>query len=585
MTGSTTNPVISANLNEAEKLSSQLGDMIAMLRAQRDLLQQRGMNLPPGTLKGLQEAQRDLDNLAAYLRDQQIELNRLRALADTSALINSKLGLDDVLNEVMDTVIRLTGAERGYIMLRDEQTGKMEFRVARNIDQETIEKGSFIVSRSVVNNVAETGEPVVTTNAQNDPRFAHQESVVSYALLSILCVPLKVKDQVTGVVYADNRIRAGLFGDSERDLLFAFANQAAVAIENARLFEGVRAALIEITAYKELLENVFASIASGVITTDIRDRVIAYNQAAEKIFDVPRARSLNASLPDLLPMLGEPFFDLVHQVRTCDVRHNIEIQPILPTRGQVTLSMKLSALKNHAQVTRGVTILVDDLTEQRKREATLAEVRRYLPPAMVENIRTIDTIELGGQEREISVILADVRGFTSFSEQLQPETLMEVINRYLSVSSDAIHLYEGIIDKYMGDAVIGLYNTQLNPQEDDHALRAVRAAMSMIYDVRALHELLDEPYRLWYGIGIDTGLAVLGNVGSKERKEFTALGKPVTYAKKLQEAAERGEIIISEATYQRVRDRIDAERIQRPFRGETQPQVMYRVRGFKRRKN
>lgn len=585
MSGSTTNPVISANLNEAEKLSSQIGDMVAMLRAQRDILQQRGMNLPPGTLKGLQEAQRDLDNLAAYLRDQQIELNRLRALADTSALINSKLGLDDVLNEVMDTVIRLTGAERGYIMLRDERTGKMEFRVARNIDQETIEKGSFIVSRSVVNNVAETGEPVVTTNAQNDPRFAHQESVVSYALLSILCVPLKVKDQVTGVVYADNRIRAGLFGDSERDLLFAFANQAAVAIENARLFEGVRAALIEITAYKELLENVFASIASGVITTDIRDHVIAYNQAAEKIFDVPRDRSLNAPLPDLLPMLGETFFNLVHQVRTRDVRQNIEIQPILPTRGQVTLSMKLSALKNHAQITRGVTILVDDLTEQRKREATLAEVRRYLPPAMVENIRTIDTIELGGQEREISVILADVRGFTSFSEQLQPETLMEVINRYLSVSSDAIHLYEGIIDKYMGDAVIGLYNTQLNPQEDDHALRAVRAAMSMIYDVRALHEMLDEPYRLWYGIGIDTGLAVLGNVGSEERKEFTALGKPLTYAKKLQEAAERGEIIISEATYQRVRDRIDAERIQRPFRGETQPQVMYRVRGFKRRKN
>ncbi len=585
MSGSTTNPVISANLNEAEKLSSQLGDMVAMLRAQRDILQQRGMNLPPGTLKGLQEAQHDLDNLAAYLRDQQIELNRLRALADTSALINSKLGLDDVLNEVMDTVIRLTGAERGYIMLRDERTGKMEFRVARNIDQETIEKGSFIVSRSVVNNVAETGEPVVTTNAQNDPRFAHQESVVSYALLSILCVPLKVKDQVTGVVYADNRIRAGLFGDSERDLLFAFANQAAVAIENARLFEGVRAALIEITAYKELLENVFASIASGVITTDIQDHVIAYNQAAEKIFDIPRTRSLNAPLPDLLPMLGETFFDLVHQVRTRDVRHNIEIQPILPTRGQVTLSMKLSALKNHAQITRGVTILVDDLTEQRKREATLTEVRRYLPPAMVENIRTIDTIELGGQEREISVILADVRGFTSFSEQLQPETLMEVINRYLSVSSDAIHLYEGIIDKYMGDAVIGLYNTQLNPQEDDHALRAVRAAMSMIYDVRALHEMLDEPYRLWYGIGIDTGLAVLGNVGSEERKEFTALGKPLTYAKKLQETAERGEIIISEATYQRVRDRIDAERIQRPFRGETQPQIMYRVRGFKRRKN
>jgi len=160
---------------------------------------------------------------------------------------------------------------------------------------------------------------------------------------------------------------------------------------------------------------------------------------------------------------------------------------------------------------------------------------------------------------------------------------MAIINRYLEVASDAIHLYEGIIDKYMGDAVVGLYNTQLNPQEDDHALRAIRAAMGMVYDVKALHDLMPPGARLWYGIGIDTGLAVLGNVGSEERKEFTALGYPVAHAKQLQEAAERGEIIISEATYQRVRDRIDVEPVQRPFRSDARPHTVYRVLGFKRR--
>jgi len=570
-------------ITAVDKVKAMIHELDGLLRAQRAMLQQRGMNLPPGTLQDVATAGSDLDKLAAHLRAQQIELTRLRALADTSALINSALGLDEVLNRVMDTVIRLTDAERGYIVLRDEQSGAMTVRVARNLDRETIERGSFTVSRSVVNSVAQTGTPVVTTNAQSDPRFADQESVVSYSLRSILCVPLKIKETVIGVVYADNRVRSGLFGESELALLIAFADQAAVAIENARLFENVRATLEEVTENKELLESVFASLASAVITTDRSGNIIIWNQAAERIFGLERQEVMSAPLASVLPFLGSDFYVALDRVLREGAPYSAELEPVLPARGKAVLAVRLSPLKTHDQSINGATILVDDLTDIRRREATLAEVRRYLPPAMVENIRAIDTLALGGEEREISVIFADVRGFTGFSEQLEPEELMAIINRYLEVASDAIHLYEGIIDKYMGDAVVGLYNTQLNPQEDDHALRAIRAAMSMVYDVKALHDLMPPGARLWYGIGIDTGLAVLGNVGSEERKEFTALGYPVAHAKQLQEAAERGEIIISEATYQRVRDRIDVEPVQRPFRSDARPHTVYRVLGFKRR--
>ncbi len=578
-----TNPMQSVYANEAEAIGALLGEIENLLRAQRDILRQRGMTLPLGALQKLAEIRQAMDDIGLRLQGRHIEVNRLRALAETSALINSSLGLDEVLNSVIDTVIRLTGAERGYIMLRDEETGEMVFRIARNLNQETIEKGSFIVSQSVVNKVAETGAPVLTTNAQDDPRFANHESVLSYSLLSILCVPLKVKDTVTGVVYADNSIRAGLFAESELELLYAFANQAAIAIENARRTEGVRATLREVTEQQELLENTFASVASGVITTDLHDNIIIYNQAAENIFSIPFDQALNMPLDTALPPLGDEFYERFKAVHQEGSNQEIELAPTINGRGQVYLDMRLSPLKTHEQTTQGVTILIDDLTEMRRREETLKEVERYLPPAMVENIRTIDTIELGGEEREISVVFADVRGFTTFSESLEPEELMTIINRYLSVSSDAVHLYEGIIDKYMGDAVVGIYNTQLNPQDDDHALRAVRAAMSMSYDIQALHETLPKPFRLWFGVGIDTGAAVLGNVGSEDRKEFTALGQPVNYAKRLQEAAEPGEIIISEATYERVHERFDVERIARPLRGEAEPRTMYKVLGFKRR--
>jgi adenylate cyclase len=135
----------------------------------------------------------------------------------------------------------------------------------------------------------------------------------------------------------------------------------------------------------------------------------------------------------------------------------------------------------------------------------------------------------------------------------------------------------------MGDAVVGLFNTQLNPQED-HAVRAVRAALSMAYDVRALHEVLPPEQRLFYGIGVDTGMAMLGNVGSPSRKEFTAIGLPFNFAKLLQENALAGEIIISENTYDLVKDIFVTEPLEpRKSKGYSSFHVMYRVSGVKRR--
>ena len=175
--------------------------------------------------------QNELTILQESLR---IEQSELAALYYVTQLVNSSLDLDEVLNQVMDQIIRLTKAERAFLMLKND-AGELEFKIARHIDRETVEGSSFNISRTIVQRVAEQGNPIVTTNAQEDPRFRSQESVLSYSLRSILCVPLRVKEQITGVIYADNRLKAGIFGDRQRDLLTVFANQAAISIENARL--------------------------------------------------------------------------------------------------------------------------------------------------------------------------------------------------------------------------------------------------------------------------------------------------------------------------------------------------------------
>jgi adenylate cyclase len=241
----------------------------------------------------------------------------------------------------------------------------------------------------------------------------------------------------------------------------------------------------------------------------------------------------------------------------------------------------ISPLRDPEGQSQGAAMVLDDLTEQREREAQLTQVRRYLPPALVENLRSENLAELGGTEREITMLSSDVRGFTSFSENLEPEHLMMIINQYLSIASDAISLYEGVVDKYVGDAVTGLFNTQLNPQTD-HALRAVYAALMMRREVQALNETQPPEQRLQFGIGIHTGMAVLGNVGSPERREFAAIGDATELSKLLQENAARGEIMLSEATYAQVKDRVDCEVLApTKTKGRADFRIMYRVIGMK----
>ena len=162
--------------------------------------------------------------------------DRLALLYRLSQTFNSSLDLDEVLNRVMDEVIAVTRAERGFVMLH-EVDGRLVFRAARGMDQNTIDDPQFQVSRSVVERVAREGQPVLTSDAQSDDRFSMRQSVMILGLRSILCVPLRIKDQVSGVVYVDNRLQAGIFTQADLELLTSIASSAAIAIENARLYQ------------------------------------------------------------------------------------------------------------------------------------------------------------------------------------------------------------------------------------------------------------------------------------------------------------------------------------------------------------
>lgn len=208
-------------------------------------------------------------SLARLRDDTQARFNfqreRMEALAGVGSVINSSMGLKHVLDEVMDTLIVLMKAERGFLMLKDE-SGDFRVQIARDTKHHDLPEDAFAISKSIVRQVLEKGEAVLTTNAKEDPRFGQQASVAAYQLLSILCAPLKVKDDLIGVLYVDNRAQSGIFHTDELSLISTFANQAAVAIENARLFDGLQDSNEELQiAYRATLEG-------WVRALDLRDK-------------------------------------------------------------------------------------------------------------------------------------------------------------------------------------------------------------------------------------------------------------------------------------------------------------------------
>ncbi|MDO8752856.1 MAG: adenylate/guanylate cyclase domain-containing protein [Anaerolineales bacterium] len=553
-------------------LSVQAGKIRIELEASK-------LKLPKNTTLDLRSLQTTLEQISEKIQAFQKEHSNMLALADVGQVINSSLELDEVLRIVMDNIVRLTKAERGFMMLRDE-TGEMVIRMGRNWEMESINSPEKNVSTTVVQRVIETGEAIVTTNAQEDQRFLGQESIVAFNLRSILCVPLKVKNELIGVIYADNRIRTGIFAESERDLLTAFANQAAVAIENARLFSSLKHTLEEVTALKNLMDNVFASIASGVITANVENQVTLANRAAENIVGAASSDLIGHHLNEALASVSSKLEPHLTQVRVTDKAIvDLEISHSLPMRGMVDWRLNLSPLKDAGQKTQGVAIVLDDLTERKKLEAQRRLFEQMVSPAVIAQLDP-NSLQLGGKRVDITVLFADIRGFTSYSEKIAPEQLVKILNRYLAAMAEAVLGQEGTIDKFMGDAIMAWFNAPV-PQPD-HTLRAVKTALAIRDSVEKLYKELPQDAHLTFGAGIHYGDAILGLIGTEKRLEYTAISDSVNITKRIQENSAKNQILISKDAYERVKKQVETKpHAELNLKGKAHPLEVLEVLGLK----
>lgn len=251
---------------------SQLDDdahrLEGAVKSLSESLLRRNLQMSPEILQILQSLQHSLKRAKQQGSDLHEQFSRIQKIVKASARITTSLELEEVLEEVMRSVIELSGAERAYLMLNEPDGGKLNIRATHHWEGNDVDAVDIEFSHSVVKDAFEKNEPILTMNALDDTRFQSRQSVIGLSLRSVLCVPLSLDNKVIGVLYADNRMRSGVFSKETAQLLTAFGTQAAIAIEKARLHgEELRRIMLEkdLTVAREIQ---FSLLPKSVPTID-----------------------------------------------------------------------------------------------------------------------------------------------------------------------------------------------------------------------------------------------------------------------------------------------------------------------------
>jgi adenylate cyclase len=475
-------------------------------------------------------------------------LGKAQRFAEASKLVNASLDVEAVLRHSLRVAVEVMDAERGFIIWRDGRIATVQ-----GIDPAALEGEGEPAARAIASRVLDGGEAVFATVPPAELRGT-QGSIVPLHVRSIACVPLRVRGLVIGAIYLDSRTAPGLFAGGDRETLASFTHQAALAIENARLFEQERERVARISALQAFQTRILEAIANGVITLSARREITTFNRAAEATFGLASEKMsgksayvIGASIPEF-PELLDTFFS------SGAVSLRAEVEARRSDGKLLVLEIRLSPLASPDGT--GVAIVVTDVTHQRKlEEAHAAEVQkavriqesfsRYLAPHVVDSlVHDPDSIRLGGERSRATMFFADVRGFTSMAASLPPERVVEILNAYFEEAVRIVFQHEGLLDKFYGDGVMAVFGPPRVREND--AARAVAAAIDLHDVIAQLAARIDYPLQI--SVGLATGVVVAGHFGSAKRMDYTVIGDAVNLASGLQSAAPPGSIYCDEET-------------------------------------
>ncbi len=486
------------------------------------------------------------DEVGAVARALETDLRRRRdekKLLDATAAIATQLDLDRLLEKIMEAATNLLDADRSSLFLYDERRKALVSRVAQGLQEILIH---MPVERGIIGSVWSSGQPVLVTDAARDKRFdSSSDQATGYRTETIVAVPLMTKGgRLIGVAEVLNK-RQGKFDDRDVDLLCSLAAQAASAIENARLFE-------EVVATRNYNESILRSLSNGVISFDENLAVAKANHAAELVVGLPGDRLAGRPVDEVFGGENAWVGQAVRRVVTDkgrDVTYDTNLVDAQGNRRSV--NMTVEPLTDSRDRAIGALAVLEDITKEKRLRGTMA---RYLSKHAVDQLMEAGADALGGTTQRVSILFTDIRSFTDITERIGARHTVRMLNEYFAEMVEVIDQHQGVLDKFIGDAIMALYGVPFPGAGDaDRALATAGGMMDALQHLNVRRAARGER-PLASGVGINTGEVVLGNIGSPKRMDYTVIGDGVNLAARLEAATKTYgvSILLSEFTVEQL---------------------------------
>lgn len=468
----------------------------------------------------------------------------LGRLLEVNSAVASEGQLETLLERIVGVTSRIIDAERSTLFLHDAAQDELWSLVAEGLETQEIRLRAV---SGIAGHVFSTGETLRIDRPYEDPRFDPSfDAETGFVTRNIIAAPLLARDgRRLGVLQVLNSRQGAYFSTNDAQRLSAFAAQAAIAIDNANLF----AAVIEA---RNRNESILSSMSSGVVTLQDGGQTARFNAAALAILGV--SGSSEDTDPSLAAVLAAYNPELIAEVALVstggDPRSLLDHEIVTPGKGRISANVSLLPLRE-GECVSGVLMMIDDISTSKRLEGAM---RRFMTQDVLDQVLAHEEDMLFGTGCRASVLFADIRGFTTMSENLSPRSVVDMLNEIFTELFEAVSLHNGVLDKYIGDAVMAVFGAPLSRGHD--ATNAVRAAMQMQQMIAAINaRRVDrgEP-GVSLGVGVATGEVVAGTIGSPKRMDYTVIGDSVNLAARLQDLTKTyGEdVIIDEATAEAV---------------------------------
>ncbi len=482
--------------------------------------------------------------------------------------ISSEIQLGRLLQMIMSIVTKILHAERSTLFLNDEKTNELYTEVGEGLGATRIR---FPNNKGIAGTVFQTGETVNIPYAYADLRFNPAfDKQTGFFTRSLLCVPVSNKaGKAIGVTQVLNKI-GGIFKQDDEVRLKAFTAQISIALENAKLFD-------DIQNIKNYNESILESMSNGVITFDEHQRIVTCNQSGLRI--------LSVSPDKILAQRAEDFFAgknawVVESIRRVEKDRN----PALTMDAEVevgadrkSVNVTVAPLSGGKGENLGTMMLIEDISSEKRLKSTMA---RYMDPSLADKLLQAGEEILGGLTSEATVLFSDVRSFTTLTEELGAQGTVALLNEYFTIMVECIQREGGMLDKFIGDAIMAVFGTPLAHEDDPD--RSVRAAIAMMRELggynRQRAKAGQKPIDI--GIGLNTDQVVSGNIGSPKRMDYTVIGDGVNLASRLESACKQygTHILISQHTLSQLRGTYRTREMDAVIvKGKTEPVRVYEV--------